>query len=107
MGGWRFKSSLAISTLGNQPRRVCLLLMNRRSFIAFFCERCPDWCIPKWWHAHAYFDYWHCSRVMVIWPFHWAVQFVWWLNWKWSEHRQKPSWIDRHTLEAIKKSRET
>lgn len=31
MGGWRFKSSLAISPLGNQPRRVCSLLMNRPS----------------------------------------------------------------------------
>lgn len=79
--------------------------MNRRSFIEFFYERCPDCCYTRWWHGLAYHDIMRQKNVMVIYPFHWAVQFAWWLNMKWNQHRGKPSWIDELTIEAYRKGR--
>lgn len=47
------------------------------------------------WMALAYFDHSRCEAVMVIWPLHYLVQFGYWVNYRWSMYRHKPSWIDR------------
>lgn len=62
-----------------------------------FYERLPEGVMPRKWHAVAYrdvadFDY---TRVMVIWPFNYAVQCCHWLSYLWDRARNRRSWIDK------------
>ena len=66
-----------------------------RLLVSGIAERCPTCCYTKWWQGRAYYEARTDSFVMVVYPFHWLVNLAWWLNLKWSRHRQKPSWIDR------------
>jgi hypothetical protein len=67
-----------------------------RRFVSVFFERRPGWCCTRWWHGRAYYEAKTDRLVMVIYPFHWAVNLAWWLNLQWSKHRHKESWIDRN-----------
>ena len=71
-------------------------------FKRFFYERVSQACRPQWHHGRAYYDPRYDINVAVIYPFHWVVQFAWWLNLKWSYHRGKPSWIDLYLREQKK-----
>lgn len=66
-----------------------------KRFIRFFYERVPAYCTTKKWHGRAYYDLLRNRNVMVLYPFHWVVNFFWWANLKWCMHRGKESWIDR------------
>ncbi len=60
-----------------------------------FYKRVHYACITPSYMAKAYYDVRRKEKVMVLFPFHYAVMFVWWLNLKWSCYRHKPSWIDK------------
>jgi len=72
-----------------------------------FYERNPEGCMSRWWHALAYRDYMRMQSVMVIWPFHYVVQLLCWLNLQWDVYRHRKSWIDRHVEAAVKRSEES
>jgi len=58
-------------------------------------RRLKDCFVPPWWMACAYRDWARNQYVWVVWPLHYLVQFIWWLNFKWNGYRSKRSWIDR------------
>ena len=61
----------------------------------FFFERVSPYCVTRWWHGLAYYDARCHSLVMVIYPLHWVVNLVWFMNYVWCRHRHKESWIDK------------
>jgi hypothetical protein len=63
--------------------------------MSVFFARVRDFFVTPRWMAAAYYDRARREVVMVMWPFHYAVQFAWWLNLKWSAYRHKKSWVDR------------
>lgn len=70
-----------------------------KAIIAVFFERVsPGGCF-RWWHGRAYYDAYRDHVVAVIYPLHLLVNFAWWLNFKWAEHRGSASWIDRKLSE--------
>lgn len=67
--------------------------------------RVPEYCQSPAWLALAYRDYARMESVMVLPPFHHAVQFAHWLRWQWDRYRFRDSWIDRHTKATIDRVR--
>jgi len=49
----------------------------------------------------AYRDWYRDNSVFVLFPFHYIVMFMFYLNGKWSRYRGKPSWIDKKVVERI------
>ena len=66
-----------------------------RALISVFFERLPNHIMPRWYHAHAYYDFRKNECVNVIYPLNFAFQVAWWVNLQWSRHTKHPSWIDR------------
>ena len=79
----------------NTKRKTGGLIGSLNRLVRFFYERVPECCVTQWHHGRAYTDFTRREVVMVIYPLHYVVNFIWWLNWKWCDHRMKPSWIDR------------
>ena len=71
-----------------------------------FFERVDDWFMDRPWMAMAYYDYPRGQRVMVMFPFHYVVRFVWWLNYLWNRFRHKESWIDKLAKERYNRWKE-
>ena len=79
----------------NTNRKTGGLIGCLNRLVRFFYERVPECCVTQWHHGRAYADFARREAVMVIYPLHYVVNFIWWLNWKWCDHRMKPSWIDK------------
>lgn len=75
--------------------------------INIFYERLPEGVRSRRWHGVAYRDWMNLTSVMVIWPFHWVVQFFYWIGYCWDRHRHRPSWIDNMVEQAVKRSEES
>lgn len=57
------------------------------------------------YQCRAYYSVEHNQNVMVLFPFHYAVQFAWWLNMQWSRYRYRKSWIDTQIKAGIYRER--
>jgi hypothetical protein len=69
----------------------------------YFIRWGSEFCVPPWWMAASYRD---CSRrqiLFAIYGLHWLINFIWWLNFKWCRHVNKPSWIDRQLQKESQK----
>jgi hypothetical protein len=60
----------------------------------FIISRLEDYYIQPWWMKRAYYDCQRREIVMVAFPLNYIVSLAWWLNLKWGEFRQKPTWLD-------------
>lgn len=64
-------------------------------FLEIFYEKIPTHQVSKWWQCKAFYSFRKNKDLMVIFPFHYVVNFFWWLNLRWSIYSHKPSWIDQ------------
>lgn len=81
---------------------------ERRSLkrlVSVFFERLPNHIVPRWYHAHAYYDFRRNECVNVIYPLNFAFQAAWWVNMRWCRHTKHPSWIDRQVKAKLLQSR--
>ena len=76
-----------------------------KTLLSVFYERLGRHIRRRWWMAVAYYDWMRDEEVNVIFPFHYAVMFAWWLNMKWCKYKGEPSWIDKQIIAAFEKQR--
>lgn len=70
-------------------------IKNEYKIKAFFYERVPRGHRIKHWQCRAYQDYNRHENIMVIFPLHYLVIFIYWLNYLWFTYRGKETWIDK------------
>jgi hypothetical protein len=72
-------------------------------WMKIFIERISRAIKSRKYQAMAYFDWEKDQCVMVLWPFHYLVMLVWWMNLRWCKYKHKPSWIDKQVIAAMDK----
>lgn len=80
--------------------------MKTSAFKSFFIERVPQGCASRRYHGLVCHDWMRQRRVMVIWPFNYAVQLAVWIDHKWCEFINRPSWIDAEVQRRFGDERE-